>query len=773
MTDEVNSNRTTRGTKPQGLPEGELPADFAELDLAGAAVALARAGFHVFPAKDKEPFDPATGRPLKWTTAATTDTQTIVSWFAGAREGELQVAVACGPSGLVVVDEDHPNVLQAEWLPRTLVSITRTDRLQWWYRTPPGRTLGNSTGDLPSGFGDIRGSGGYVIAPPSVHHETGKPYRFADPTVEVALLPDEIESRLPDATLSERPATDTEVQAFIDAHTENRKPQALRGILARTQKKAGDGHEHSAAVDAVPWALREARAGHFPAQLALDTLESWFVNALATRSNPREPGPGEWRRIVTWGVAQAMAEPDERIAEIRAEGDEPDIGELFEQPTEATSAEGDGRRRSAMPVLPAEFWETRDTLRGIRQAAHHRQCSPDALLGAVLARTAAINAHTIKTPPTPSPVGLTTYVALIGRPGMGKSAAARVAQDLVPLPASVVEVPSGSGEGLVEVLIGTVEVDAEDGKKRRVRQQVRHNVFIAVDEGSQLIEIGQRQGSTATSVIRTAWTDGVLGNANASEERKRIVPGGQYVYGLVIGFQPSTAGPLLDMVADGTPQRFLWMATADPTAPDVAPEWPDGLTITPLDRGELDKYRDRAGDTVRHPLVLPEHVSKLVYARRRAALREELVIDEMDEHAQLLRIKVAALLALMEHRMEVSEEDWDLAGVIVDTSAEVRSYVQAELRAEAEAEEVARLKRQVRRDAASEAGETSRALASAAISVGRKVRKLGRATRRDLSQSIAGRHRKLVTVDDVIERAEADGTITRDGDHWVPGTRAA
>jgi hypothetical protein len=105
-------------------------------------------------------------------------------------------------------------------------------------------------------------------------------------------------------------------------------------------------------------------------------------------------------------------------------------------------------------------------------------------------------------------------------------------------------------------------VEEDDGeKKRRVHRQVRHNAYMFVDEGETLAKLGARSGSTLLPTIRTAFTSGVLGQANATTERKRIVPAGQAVYGIVLGIQPDLAGPLFDEAGSGTPQRLLWAST--------------------------------------------------------------------------------------------------------------------------------------------------------------------------------------------------------------------
>jgi hypothetical protein len=59
-----------------------------------------------------------------------------------------------------------------------------------WFKAPPLLGLGNSRGDLPVGI-DVRGGGrGYVVAPPSIHPETGAEYEWVVPLVPPGELPE-------------------------------------------------------------------------------------------------------------------------------------------------------------------------------------------------------------------------------------------------------------------------------------------------------------------------------------------------------------------------------------------------------------------------------------------------------------------------------------------------------------------------------------------------------------------------------------------------------
>lgn len=312
-------------------------------------------------------------------------------------------------------------------------------------------------------------------------------------------------------------------------------------------------------------------------------------------------------------------------------------------------------------ALPDSFWESRDTLSHIRQAAHSRQRSAVAVLHAVLARVAAGVPHTLQIPAiVGAPAPLCYFAVTLAPPGGGKSTANDIAARLVPLDPERVadQLPIGSGEGIVEALFGTVEEEDAKGKLRQVRRQVRHNAFVYVDEGEVLASLGQRSGATLLAVLRSAWSGKTIGNANASPERTRIVPAGQYTYGLVAGIQDSKAGPLLADADAGTPQRLGWASAVDPTVPDQPPSWPGQLRWAPPDPAALAGIADRENGWLRHTLTVDPRIVSEVRAADLARTRGAVRADEMEAHGHLLRLKIAGLLAVLDQRTHIAGTDW-------------------------------------------------------------------------------------------------------------------
>lgn len=362
--------------------------------------------------------------------------------------------------------------------------------------------------------------------------------------------------------------------------------------------------------------------------------------------------------------------------------------------------------------LPEEFWSRRPVLTHIRQAAHNRRKCADAVLHLVLARVAAISPHTLRLPGlTGTEVTLSYYAAITGASGDGKSSSDGVALDLVPERDGLIDhIPLGSGEGLAELFFEHVKEEGPDDKTVVVKRQVHHNAYIWVDEGETLTEIGGRRGATIMQALRTAWVGGVLGQANATKETHRVVPRLSYVVGMGMAIPSSRAGALFDDAAGGTPQRFAWAESGDPSIPDEKPPWP----------GELDWQpppRISTGETVQLASEVEAEVDERILARA----RRELIPGPLDGHRDLIRLKIAALLAILDGRKDLSCDDWDLAGTVVETSIQVRDGVLGIVAAEGARREAAARDRHAERETEADVAKERRSVVDCARKIAEKV----------------------------------------------------
>lgn len=397
--------------------------------------------------------------------------------------------------------------------------------------------------------------------------------------------------------------------------------------------------------------------------------------------------------------------------------------------------------------LDDTFWDARPALAHIRQAAHSRIVSAEAVLHVVLARVAAITPHTTRLPATiASTCPLSYFAALVGGPSSGKSAADAVAADLTPAPEWLVDhLPLGSGEGLIDSLFEMVDDVAPNGNAIKVKRQTKHNAYVYVDEGQSLTSIGSRTGTTIMQTIRTLWTGGTAGQANASVERRRILPGGTYTYGLVAGFQPALAAGLLDDAAGGTPQRFGWADADDITLAPPAPPWPGRLPWEPPVK------MNYGGD-----LELAAGIVDQVVADRYAVVTKNVDVLPLDAHANLYRLKVAGLLAVLDGRRDVTLDDWELAGLIRGRSNSVRARVIAAVAFDAaQNEEATRRRLAGRQIHVADAIQTRRTVDGAKKIADKVIVEPGcarAALRRDL-------RRWRDVFDDALDHAKAEGWV--------------
>lgn len=117
-----------------------------------------------------------------WPTRATTDPETITRWAKSYQNFGTATGKA---SGVIVLDVDPRHggdktllALEAEHgeLPKTVIVVTGSDGRHYYFGCPDV-PIGNSTNKLGPGL-DIRGEGGQVVAPPSIHPETGRAYTW-------------------------------------------------------------------------------------------------------------------------------------------------------------------------------------------------------------------------------------------------------------------------------------------------------------------------------------------------------------------------------------------------------------------------------------------------------------------------------------------------------------------------------------------------------------------------------------------------------------------
>ena len=307
------------------------------LDALNAACAYARAGWYVGPVK------PGTKHPGSilgrgWQSKTTRDPQIIAdTWMEHPDAG---VFLHVGRSGGIVLDVDTPINLPdilTEALTETPAPFQYTRRndlarRHYVYTQPTGRRFGNGLGNLPAGWGDIRGVNGVIIVAPSTHPDPEGHYAWGR-VGEVPELPTTIAEALTDTTDTADVASDATIRAFITEHTSGDNHAQIDAWVATFNRYVREGDSrHQRATSILTGALKEAAAGYYPAAHAEQRLRDAFLTAVTSDGASEKQGKArsphaalnEWRGILAWAVAQARAADPEKARE-RAELHAPTI----------------------------------------------------------------------------------------------------------------------------------------------------------------------------------------------------------------------------------------------------------------------------------------------------------------------------------------------------------------------------------------------------------------------------------------------------------------
>lgn len=337
----------------------------------------------------------------------------------------------------------------------------------------------------------------------------------------------------------------------------------------------------------------------------------------------------------------------------------------------------------------SDFWNSSETLRYIRDYARAKgvRVAPWALLFSVLARVCAATPPNVVIPALAggSAMSLNFYVALIGASGDGKGLTEHAARQLVPDIRQAITTQPASGEGLATIYTR----HATDDEGNPTVECASCRALLSIPEIATLGGTAKRVGSTVVPTLTSAYSGERLGGWNKSESNRFSVPEYGYRVSLITGVQPANVKVLMNEVGTGLPQRFVWASVRDPEAPEQAPDRPatpfvydsTRLPADPSQTGLNTLYKAGSrydmlnhGDT-NYPLTLmrfPDCAVKAVETDSYMRLRGTRG-NELDAHGIGVRLKLAALFALLDYRLEVTEADWQLAAYAYDRSAMFRA----------------------------------------------------------------------------------------------------
>lgn len=103
-----------------------------------------------------------------------TERESLQQALAWARRGNIGLRTGAVSGGIVVIDDDS-----GTWEPPvpTVAVVTGSGKRHHYFRMAEGRSVKNSAGLLAPKV-DVRGEGGQVVFPGSVHPDTGRPYEY-------------------------------------------------------------------------------------------------------------------------------------------------------------------------------------------------------------------------------------------------------------------------------------------------------------------------------------------------------------------------------------------------------------------------------------------------------------------------------------------------------------------------------------------------------------------------------------------------------------------
>jgi hypothetical protein len=247
-----------------------------------AAAQLLDRGLHVFPADHPDhrdcigkhgpdnPCDGIRGKhpAVKWGTFATTVTPQMIDLAWEKHGGLANIAVACGPSNLVILDEDEEGEIE-RWcdtyditLPDTYTVTTGRGQHLYYRWDHTTHRIGNSPKAMDGFKIDVRGHGGYAIAEGSQHALGGVYTGNGQPIAE---LPDQIAELL----LAGKPPEPEQVWENITSDPNNTKigfgdrHKALVRYGCRL-RKSGLDYKEAEVVFRERWLLCEQPEGQIP-----------------------------------------------------------------------------------------------------------------------------------------------------------------------------------------------------------------------------------------------------------------------------------------------------------------------------------------------------------------------------------------------------------------------------------------------------------------------------------------------------------------------------
>ena len=253
---------------------------------------------------------------------ATADVATVERWWA--RWPDANIGVALGVNGVFALDVDGPEGrAELDDLERLYADLPDTYRVQtgraegfgmhYLWRQPEGGPMVRSCKPFATPKLEVKGDGGYVVAPPSVH-ASGRAYMAQGAWAQIADPPPWLLALVKRAPVDDEDAPERLTAAPTPAVTSSglsaaheRAEKRLRG-LAGAVAMAQEGNRNDALNHAAYTAGRLVAVG------LLDDAEVRAVLTAAAQRAGLEPG--ETRATIASGLAAGHAAPEHEALDV-------------------------------------------------------------------------------------------------------------------------------------------------------------------------------------------------------------------------------------------------------------------------------------------------------------------------------------------------------------------------------------------------------------------------------------------------------------------------
>ena len=326
------------------------------------------------------------------------------------------------------------------------------------------------------------------------------------------------------------------------------------------------------------------------------------------------------------------------------------------------------------------FWDRRPVLESIYENSEKTGVSPWGALGGAILRAIHTIPYNVRYRSFRGAASLNLGVINVGESGGNKSLTGRLLDDMLDFGpfAEFSESEAGSGESIVDSYAYWRNIPKDEREEGGPTRELAwlmpsHAHRFRFDEVGKLGAIAKRDGATIFEYIKSALTGEQIGRKLAGNLGVQIKKD-EYRFTITINAQPTRAEVLLSEseVAGGTPGRFLWCLMDYPPFGDSALDHDDfnAIQVVPFELKPVSW--DGVADIRALEAMNREHRDHM-----RAGHRGER--NAIDGHAVMVRVKVAIGLMVLDGRSYLNDDDWELAGAVMDHSNATRARVQLAL----------------------------------------------------------------------------------------------